>query len=273
MKLDNFHFTLNIYEEFFVEDCIQHSLSKLFQLLQNMEVNFAKFSKSKLGDNKTSLEDFSMQYATKDTGVELRVKMKQKIGLKTMAGLVMVFLITITGLAAGMFIMNLTIQSLKKQNLNFKHDLDSQQKIVEDFKYQNEKLSLKLANTTKLLNLTQNENEDLNKASKKYESELSTFKEFLRHYTLHEAAERGDWRITQLLLLKGVDINALNEDGETALNLAAKLGHADVVEILLRHGARKDLNDPLKSARLNKLYRKSGDYDRVIRLLKYYRSY
>ena len=82
-----------------------------------MEVNFAKFSKTKLEDNKTSLEDFSMQYATKDTGVELRVKMKQKIGFKTMAGLFLVFLIIIVGLIAGMFIMN--IQSLKKQNLNF----------------------------------------------------------------------------------------------------------------------------------------------------------
>ena len=63
---------------------------------------------------------FSMQYAksqTKDSGVELRVKMKQKIGFKTMAGLFLVFLIIIVGLIAGMFIMN--IQSLKKQNLNF----------------------------------------------------------------------------------------------------------------------------------------------------------
>ncbi len=37
----------------------------------------------------------------------------------------------------------------------------------------------------------------------------------------------------------GADPHAANDDGETALMLAAKQGHADIVEALRRAGARR----------------------------------
>lgn len=53
---------------------------------------------------------------------------------------------------------------------------------------------------------------------------------------LSTAALMGHTEIMTFLLEKGVDINARNGDGNTALHAAAFLGRADAVELLLEHG-------------------------------------
>jgi ankyrin repeat protein len=42
-----------------------------------------------------------------------------------------------------------------------------------------------------------------------------------------------------LLLDNGADVNAVVKDGRTPLHLAARFGHREVVELLLKHGADK----------------------------------
>lgn len=40
-----------------------------------------------------------------------------------------------------------------------------------------------------------------------------------------------------------LDINALTEDGETALHLAVKSGSCEIIEVLLAHGASGEVKD------------------------------
>ena len=47
--------------------------------------------------------------------------------------------------------------------------------------------------------------------------------------TLHEAAIQGDKDSIELLLRSGVDVNVVDERGQTALQLATKHGHLEVV--------------------------------------------
>ncbi|TMW69721.1 hypothetical protein Poli38472_001877 [Pythium oligandrum] len=57
---------------------------------------------------------------------------------------------------------------------------------------------------------------------------------------LRKAATNGDVADVKRVLETGVDVNAFDEDGMTALHLASSAGHVDVVRVLLDHGA--DLN-------------------------------
>jgi len=54
---------------------------------------------------------------------------------------------------------------------------------------------------------------------------------------LWSVAESGDVNEVTAILSHGVDVNARNEHGMTALMRAARLGHAPVVRALLEHGA------------------------------------
>ncbi|KAJ7613186.1 ankyrin repeat-containing domain protein [Roridomyces roridus] len=54
---------------------------------------------------------------------------------------------------------------------------------------------------------------------------------------LHAASSGGHTEIVPLLLANGVDVNAKDENGRTALELACADNHADVVRLLLSHGA------------------------------------
>ena len=47
------------------------------------------------------------------------------------------------------------------------------------------------------------------------------------------AAKKGDADAVQALLAKGVDVNAKNSYGATALSFAADKGHLEVVKLLL----------------------------------------
>ena len=52
---------------------------------------------------------------------------------------------------------------------------------------------------------------------------------------LHLGASFGSSKIVKVLLDKGADVNAVNENQETALHLADKYGHVDVVKVLLQN--------------------------------------
>jgi ankyrin repeat protein len=54
-----------------------------------------------------------------------------------------------------------------------------------------------------------------------------------------QAVRRGDLEVLKQLLV-GVDINARDHHGQTALMIAAQSGHADVVTFLAEHGAEVD---------------------------------
>ena len=69
----------------------------------------------------------------------------------------------------------------------------------------------------------------------------------------------------------GADVNVKDENRATPLHVAAYNGHPEVIEVLLKHGARKDLTDdsnrtPLQDAELNKNI--NEHFDRITALLK-----
>ena len=62
--------------------------------------------------------------------------------------------------------------------------------------------------------------------------------------SLMRSAEKGDIALTRYLLqIEDIDINTQGEEGTTALHVAAVRGHTKIVQLLLEHGARKDLKD------------------------------
>ena len=54
---------------------------------------------------------------------------------------------------------------------------------------------------------------------------------------LHIAAGIGDTAITEMLIEKGADVNAANNEGDRPLHLASEAGHLTTVQCLLDHGA------------------------------------
>jgi hypothetical protein len=60
---------------------------------------------------------------------------------------------------------------------------------------------------------------------------------------LHSAAGGGHEEVAELLLAKGADVNAKNNDGFTPLHSAAAQGHKDVAELLLAKGADANAKD------------------------------
>ncbi len=57
---------------------------------------------------------------------------------------------------------------------------------------------------------------------------------------LHKAAVDGDIEQVKLLIAKGVDINARDNEGRTALTLAKEKEHKEIVILLRMHGAKDD---------------------------------
>src|ERR1700757_966508 len=65
---------------------------------------------------------------------------------------------------------------------------------------------------------------------------------------LWAAARRGDVKIVESLLAKGIDVNAKTKYGATALSYAADKGHVEVVKVLLKHKAAVNAKDTFYNA-------------------------
>ncbi|MFH0821783.1 MAG: ankyrin repeat domain-containing protein [Pseudomonadota bacterium] len=76
---------------------------------------------------------------------------------------------------------------------------------------------------------------------------VSTANHFYEHHIratpLMIAARAGDMEEVLRLLNEGAEVNATSPSGYTALHYAASKGHADLVRLLLRHGADPDLRE------------------------------
>jgi len=55
--------------------------------------------------------------------------------------------------------------------------------------------------------------------------------------------EKGHKEISELLITKGADVNAINSVGDTPLHSAARAGHKDIVELLIAKGADVNAKD------------------------------
>ena len=129
----------------------------------NAEKGFAKYSKlvkenvlEGTMDNQNKAETKNNNYPAnvkiEDFGLDFKRKIKgyqSKLGLKTLIGLILTFLMIVSGLIAGLFIMNLKIQK-------------SQHQINQGFKAQNENiLQFLTSNITDTLNISKTEIESL----------------------------------------------------------------------------------------------------------------
>ena len=63
----------------------------------------------------------------------------------------------------------------------------------------------------------------------------------MAHTALHAAAARGDATEVRRLLTTGADVDDPDGQGRTALYVATKVGHLDVVWTLLRAGANANV--------------------------------
>ncbi len=68
-------------------------------------------------------------------------------------------------------------------------------------------------------------------------------KETLDEKVLLDTAQWGQKQVIQLLIMRGVNVNARGNFGETALMMASYWGHKDIVELLLRENADVNLQD------------------------------
>ncbi|CAG9466323.1 unnamed protein product [Pedinophyceae sp. YPF-701] len=63
------------------------------------------------------------------------------------------------------------------------------------------------------------------------------------HMPIHGAAETGNLEIVRYLVENGADVNALDNDDETALHEAAEDGHLEVVKYLIAVGVDPDIRN------------------------------
>jgi ankyrin repeat protein len=57
--------------------------------------------------------------------------------------------------------------------------------------------------------------------------------------SLHMACSRGNKDLAELLITKGVDVNARDRRGQTALDYEQQAGFSEITEVLRKHGAKE----------------------------------
>ena len=65
----------------------------------------------------------------------------------------------------------------------------------------------------------------------------STLFPYTTLFRSHRAAQKGHKEITELLIAKGADVNAKEEDGWTPLHYAVYEGYKEIAELLIAKGA------------------------------------
>ena len=83
--------------------------------------------------------------------------------------------------------------------------------------------------------------------------------------SLTDVALDGNTQQVRLALENGADVNAADDEGRTALMMAAFNGHAKIVELLLDRGARVDSKDILGRTAL--MYSASGPFPETVGIL------
>ena len=186
-------------------------------------------------------------------GVDLNLNFKGKqrnIAFKTLVGLSLTFLLTVTGLITGLFLLSIENQSLEIQIKNLEAKLDSKHQLTEDLLHSQ--------------NLSQAQIDDLILQNKdqlnKYEVAVNHLKNAIDDKgLLHEAIKTGDVEKVKLFLRLGANVNNAYHYSnynpskaivpkrykETPLHFAAKLGQYEITQILLQHGA--DVNAAYRS--------------------------
>ena len=91
-------------------------------------------------------------------------------------------------------------------------------------------------------------------------------KDNLGKTALHHATERGDMDIITLLLDRGADIHVIDNYGRTALHYAARMGDKDIITLLLDKGADIHAKNNYGDTALHKATER-GDKDMVALLL------
>ena len=61
------------------------------------------------------------------------------------------------------------------------------------------------------------------------------------------AATSKSKSVVELLIKKGADVNMTNKEGATVLHKATEINNLDVINILLRHGAKVRIQNPRSS--------------------------
>jgi ankyrin repeat protein len=89
---------------------------------------------------------------------------------------------------------------------------------------------------------------------------------------LYAAARNGHLEIVQALLKAGASVNKANHLGETPLYIAAENGHVKIVRTLIEAGADVNVPDnkgltPLQAARTYQPQAEGGDYKEIIDVL------
>lgn len=80
-----------------------------------------------------------------------------------------------------------------------------------------------------------------------------------------KSSEEGDLESVRTAVKSGINVNAKDENGRTALMFASFNGHASTVSFLLKHGAR--VNDSDINRRSALIYAASGPYHQTVQEL------
>ena len=179
------------------------------------------------------------------------------------------------------------IQALKTDLESKNETITFLEQLVEDYEYLNVHFEIEhdkalrelQANYTKAKILSKIEMENLKKVNEKLMDDFNKSNSFLKNLIdskdeegfteLHKATKRNDTEEVKILLKWGANPDIKDTENEgTALDWAAYHGFPEIVAILLKNGANKNLTNwhnrtPLEEAK----YHKKGDYEKVIALL------